>query len=38
MALVFDCIHELEATTFRLEVLYASIAARPLGEDLIERG
>jgi hypothetical protein len=38
MALIFGCIHELEATTFRLGVLYASVAARPLGEDSIERG
>jgi hypothetical protein len=38
MALIYGCIHELEATTFRLRVLYASVAARPLGEDSIERG
>jgi hypothetical protein len=38
MALVSGRIQELEATAFRLGVLYASIAARPLSEDSVKRG
>jgi hypothetical protein len=38
MALVISRIHELEGTMFQLRVLYASVIARPLGEDSIERG
>jgi hypothetical protein len=37
MALVSGRIHELQATAFRLGVLYASVAARPLGENSVKR-
>jgi hypothetical protein len=37
MAFVSGRIHKLEATTFRLGVLYASVAACPLGEDSVKQ-
>jgi hypothetical protein len=36
--LISGHIHELEAIAFWLGVLHASVAARPLGEDLVKRG